>query len=63
MTTDEQTQNLKVGDIIRLTDDQMIPADCIILQTDSPNADCFVQTGSLDGERNLKPKQGIKTIN
>ena len=43
-----------MGDIIRILDGQIVPADCIILSAASD--ECFVSTKSLDGETNLKPK-------
>lgn len=47
---------LHVGDIIVMDDECIIPTDCIVLQTDDPSGQCFINTSQLDGERNLKPK-------
>lgn len=51
-----------VGDILKLEDGKMIPADCILLKTHAENNECFVKTAALDGERNLKPKMAIKQL-
>ena len=57
-----------VGDIIKVMDDEIVPADCFLLTSgvgaDDPDANgqCFIATSSLDGERNLKPKMAIKEI-
>ena len=43
-----------------------VPADCILLSTDldrpSSLGQCFISTGNLDGERNLKPKMSIVNV-
>ncbi len=63
-TTEEvQTQQIKVGDILCIQDDTTVPADCVLLSTDPTRpgnlGQCFISTGNLDGERNLKPKMSI----
>ena len=62
-----RTDELKVGDIIKVMDDEIIPADCFILASGSTlesqsGGQCFIATSTLDGERNLKPKIAIKEI-
>jgi magnesium-transporting ATPase (P-type) len=54
--TDSTTSELKVGHIIKLKDNEWIPADVMLLQTGAENGICYVSTEMLDGERNLKPK-------
>lgn len=51
---------MQVGDIIVLQDGSQIPADCVVLQTDDPLGQCYINTSQLDGERNLKPKLAPK---
>lgn len=48
--------NIKVGDIIRIDDQEQVPADCVLLKVSDNKPECFVKTAALDGERNLKPK-------
>ena len=62
-----RTDELKVGDIIKVYDDEIIPADCFVLASGSSlesqsTGQCFIATSTLDGERNLKPKIAIKEI-
>jgi phospholipid-transporting ATPase len=62
-----RTDMLKVGDIIKVMDDEIIPADCFILASGSSlesqkGGQCFIATSTLDGERNLKPKMAIKEV-
>ena len=50
-------KDLKVGDIVKLEENDPIPADIILLATsDLENQEAFVETMALDGETNLKPK-------
>ena len=39
-----------------------MPTDCVLIQTSDPSGQGFIQTSSLDGERNLKPKIAIKQV-
>ena len=45
-----------VGDIIKISDGQQVPADCILLKVADDKPEAYVKTSALDGERNLKPK-------
>ncbi|CAD8070330.1 unnamed protein product [Paramecium sonneborni] len=48
-----------IGDIIKIDEMEIISADIVVLQT-SQDGICFIETSSLDGEKNLKPKQAVK---
>ena len=50
-------QNIKVGDILELKDEEFIPADCIFLWAENVTGQAYVSTPALDGEAALKPKQ------
>ncbi|KAF8976760.1 hypothetical protein BGZ46_007983 [Entomortierella lignicola] len=52
----EQWANLRVGDFIKLENNQAVPADAIILSTSEAEGSCFVETKDLDGETNLKTR-------
>ncbi|CAM1506844.1 Fc.00g064850.m01.CDS01 [Cosmosporella sp. VM-42] len=49
--------NIKVGDVLRLTRDEPIPADVVLLHSDGENSLAYIETMALDGETNLKSKQ------
>lgn len=48
--------DLKVGDIVRVESKEAFPADLIMLQNSSDEGIAYIETGSLDGEKNLKPR-------
>ncbi|EEB05647.1 P-type ATPase [Schizosaccharomyces japonicus yFS275] len=49
-------KDVRVGDIIRLTSDEAVPADVIALSCSSPIGAMYVETAALDGETSLKTK-------
>ncbi|RLV96231.1 putative phospholipid-transporting ATPase DNF3 [Spathaspora sp. JA1] len=50
-------KNVKVGDILRINENDWFPADVIILATsEGETSPAYVETMALDGETNLKPK-------
>lgn len=53
-------KNVKVGDIVRIHNNEEIPADIILLSTSDSDGACYVETKNLDGETNLKVRQSMK---
>ena len=58
----EQTNSgkLHIGDIVSVKQDDTFPADLILIDSDLPEGICFIETGSLDGEKTLKLKEAPK---
>ncbi|XP_068123077.1 phospholipid-transporting ATPase IB isoform X2 [Hyperolius riggenbachi] len=52
-------KEVAVGDIVKVTNGQHIPADMIIISSSEPQAMCYIETSNLDGETNLKIRQGL----
>ena len=55
----EKCQLIKVGNIIKVKKEEMIPADLLIIKTSLTNGFCYMQTSNLDGETTLKPREAI----
>ena len=52
--------DLFVGDIISVKENDTFPADIILLDSNLPEGICYVETGTLDGEKTLKLKEASK---
>jgi len=52
-----ESQEIKVGDIVYLTEGDDVPSDLVLLKSSYPDGHCFIQTTNLDGESNLKNRQ------
>ena len=48
--------NLEMGEIVLVEQDEIFPADLVLLDSPLPEGICFIETGSLDGEKTLKQK-------
>lgn len=57
---DTEWKNLRVGDIVKVQKDEFFPADLLLLSSTYEDAICYVETMNLDGETNLKLKQGLE---
>lgn len=50
-------QDLRVGDIVHLSNNEAVPADILLLRTSDPHGVCYIDTCDLDGETNLKRRE------
>lgn len=53
--------DLKIGEIVLIRDNSAFPADMILLDSNLHEGMCYVETGTLDGERTLKHKIAQKS--
>ena len=49
-------EDISVGDLIYLEDNDMIPCDMVVLSTSQDQGQCYAMTANLDGETSLKTK-------
>jgi phospholipid-translocating ATPase len=55
-----RSQNLKVGDIIRVSDNEPFPADLLFLYSSKNRGIAYINTMNLDGETNLREKRAYE---
>lgn len=55
-------EELRVGDVIKIFQDEYFPADLIILRSSEKSCVAYIETKSLDGETNLKMKSVHKEL-
>ena len=58
-----ESQSLQVGEIVILYNNTTVPADTVLLDSSHNEGICYVETGSLDGEKALKQKISSKLTN
>ncbi|XP_062963890.1 phospholipid-transporting ATPase VD isoform X2 [Cynocephalus volans] len=57
---DQCWKDVTVGDFIRLSCNEVIPADMVLLFSTDPDGICHIETSGLDGESNLKQRQVVR---
>ena len=50
---------MKVGDIIKVSQNERFPADCLLLYTTEKNGSVFIRTDQLDGETDWKLRKAV----
>ncbi|KAJ8252755.1 hypothetical protein GJAV_G00205210 [Gymnothorax javanicus] len=56
----KQSRKLRVGDIVRVKEDETFPCDLILLSSSRDDGTCFVTTASLDGESSHKTYYAVQ---
>ncbi|KAK6904232.1 hypothetical protein I203_107748 [Kwoniella mangroviensis CBS 8507] len=52
-------EDVKVGDIVKIYDGEQFPADILICSTSEEEDVAYIETKNLDGETNLKSRNGV----
>jgi len=55
-------EDLRVGDFVKIMDNEPIPADILICSTSEEENVAFVETKNLDGETNLKSRRAVSAL-
>lgn len=55
-------EDLRVGDFVKIMDNESFPADILICSTSEEENVAFVETKNLDGETNLKSRRGVPAL-
>jgi len=55
-------KDLRVGHIVKINQDEMVPADILVVNASLKGGLCFIETKDLDGETCLKPKYVHKEL-
>ncbi|XP_041448239.1 phospholipid-transporting ATPase VA isoform X2 [Drosophila obscura] len=53
-------QDLRVGDIVHLSNNETVPADILLLRSSEAHGVCYIDTCDLDGETNLKRREVVR---
>ncbi|KAF9014178.1 phospholipid-translocating ATPase [Cyathus striatus] len=55
-------EDIRVGDFVKIMDNEALPADILICATSEDEDVAFVETKNLDGETNLKSRNGVSAL-
>ncbi|KAK9240161.1 hypothetical protein V1525DRAFT_396134 [Lipomyces kononenkoae] len=55
-------KNIKVGDVVKLSRNDWVPSDLLLLHADGMGDIAYVETAALDGETNLKSKIALPAL-
>lgn len=57
-----QWANLRVGQLVQVRRDELLPADLALLTSSEPEGICCLETSNLDGESSLKMRQSLPQL-
>ena len=54
-----RADQIVVGDLVYMRKNECFPCDLVMLNTSSDNGIAYIETSTLDGEKNLKPRKAL----
>ena len=57
---DTVSGDLEIGELVLVKQNETFPADLILIESELNEGICFIETGTLDGEKTLKQKESPK---
>ena len=57
-----QWKDIHVGEIVRIKEGEFFPADLVLLNASNDHSVAYIETSSLDGEKNLKNRTSLKEL-
>ena len=52
--------DVEVGAIMKITKDEILPCDVLVIKSSNENGFCYLETTNLDGESGLKPREALR---
>jgi phospholipid-translocating ATPase len=59
----KRAQNMRVGDIIKVNQNENVPCDCVLLHATEKSGTVFLRTDQLDGETDWKLRKAVGLTN
>ena len=59
----KEWSQIKIGNVIKILENEFFPADLILISSSEPSGNAFIETSSLDGEKNLKVRKAYNQTN
>ena len=56
-------KDIRPGHLVKVVDEEVFPADVVIIKSSDTEGSLYIETKSLDGETNLKSKEAVAETN
>ncbi|KAF2353653.1 P-type ATPase subfamily IV [Trinorchestia longiramus] len=59
---DRTWKELRVGDVVHLRSNELVPADILLLNSSDSHGVCYIDSCNLDGETSLKQRESVRGL-